>query len=216
MGGVVARAEVTAMGTEKRSPPLGERGCRVLVGLGLRSFFAWNRLVYRWRFPWRGKLRHIDHVTVPCRDLAVAEEFYIGLLGAKLVLRIDEPLLLRMGWTADDVRRNRAPNLSLTLGGGPRLELFEYPEGIPLEAPMHPHIAFMVAAADFLAWKQRLEARGVIIAGPTQPGPPGQASFYFNDPFGNHLEIVTVGFTDAMLPIGVPDRTQLNYVWMRK
>jgi len=31
------------------------------------------------------------------------------------------------------------------------------------------------------------------VAGPTRPGPPGQASFYFNDPFGNHLELVTLG-----------------------
>ena len=54
-----------------------------------------------------------------------------------------------------------------------------------------------------------------MVAGPTQAGPPGQASFYFNDPFGNHLEIVTVGFTSAVLPIGVPDRTRLNYVWQR-
>jgi catechol 2,3-dioxygenase-like lactoylglutathione lyase family enzyme len=193
--------------------PIREQSWRVLVALGVRLFFAWNRFLYRARWPWRGKLRSIDHITVPCKDLAVAEAFYVGFLGVKLVLRINEPLLLRMGWTAEAVRQNRASNLSVTFGGGPRLELFDYPEGIPHDAPMHPHIAFMVGARDFLAWKQRLEARGVIVAGPTQAGPPGQASFYFNDPFGNHLEIVTVGFTDAILPVGVPDRSKLNYVW---
>lgn len=218
----VVMTEVVASGKAAGSPArlhgalsTGERLWHVLVGFGLRLFFAWNRAVFRWRLPWRGKLRHIDHITVPCSDLAVAEEFYVGLLGARVVLRIDEPLLRRIGWTAEEVERNRAPNLSVTLGGGPRLELFDYPEGVPHDAPMHPHVAFMVAARDFLVWKQRLEACGVIVGGPTQAGPPGQASFYFNDPFGNHLEIVTVGFTGAMLPIGVPDRSQLDYAWKR-
>ncbi|HEX4194366.1 MAG TPA: VOC family protein [Stellaceae bacterium] len=200
---------------EAPAMPWIERLRRKALGIGIRFFFAWKRWSCRWRFPWRGKLRHIDHITVPCDDLAVAEEFYVGFLGAKPVLRIDRALLLRMGWSAEAIERNRAPNLSVTFGAGPRLELFDYPDGRQPEAAMHPHIAFMVAANDFLTWKRRLEGRGVIVAGPTQAGPAGQASFYFNDPFGNHLEIVTVGFTAAKLPIGVPDRSRLNYRWKR-
>ena len=131
--------------------PLPARLWRSLIGLGIRVFFAWNRFVYRARLPWGGKLRHVDHITFPCDDLAAAEEFYIGLLGAKLVLRIDQRLLMRMGWAAADIERNRAPNLSVTFGGGPRLELFDYPMGKQAEAAMHPHVALMVAARDFLA-----------------------------------------------------------------
>ena len=29
-------------------------------------------------------------------------------------------------------------------------------------------------------------------------GPPGHASIYFNDPFGNHLEITCMGYTGAV------------------
>ena len=78
---------------------------------------------------------------------------------------------------------------------------------------MHPHMAFFVGPGAFLKWKRRLEEQGVIVAGPTRPGPPGQASFYFNDPFGNHFEIITVGFVDYDLPIGVPDRSGIDYEW---
>jgi hypothetical protein len=48
-----------------------------------------------------------------------------------------------------------------------------------------------------------------------RPGPPGQASFYFNDPFGNHLDLITLGFVAHDLEPGVPDRSGLNYVWRR-
>ena len=44
----------------------------------------------------------------------------------------------------------------------------------------------------------------------------GQACFYFNDPFGNHLELVTLGFIACDLPVGVPDRSRLDYPWSRE
>ena len=39
------------------------------------------------------------------------------------------------------------------------------------------------------------------------------ASFYFNDPFGNHLELITLGFVAHDLKPGVPDRSGLDYEW---
>jgi catechol 2,3-dioxygenase-like lactoylglutathione lyase family enzyme len=189
---------------------------RKLIGVGVSSYFASMRMVYRLRLPWRGKLRRLDHITIPCHDSQIAEEFYVGLLGAQIVNRIDRKLLNRIGWRDEDIARNAAEHLSVTLGGGPRMDLFVYPPGSPSEsAPMHPHIAVAVAPGRFLAWKKRLEDCGVKVAGPTRPGPPGQASFYFNDPFGNHLEIVTLGFIASDLTVGVPDRSQLNYHWIR-
>jgi catechol 2,3-dioxygenase-like lactoylglutathione lyase family enzyme len=189
---------------------------RKLIGTGVRGYFAAMRMVYRLRFPWDGKLQSLDHITIPCHDSQIAEEFYVGLLGAQIVNRIDRRLLKRIGWREEDIARNAAEHLSVTLGGGPRLDLFVYPPGSPsASAPMHPHIAITVAPRRFLTWKKRLEDRGVSVAGPTRPGPPGQASFYFNDPFGNHLEIITLGFVARDLPVGVPDRSQLNYRWLR-
>ncbi len=86
--------------------------------------------------------------------------------------------------------------------------------GVPGEqAIMHPHMAFKVSPGQFLPWMRRLKERGVTIAGPMRSGLKGQASFYFNDPFGNHLEIITAGFADMELPVGVPDRSVLDYEW---
>jgi catechol 2,3-dioxygenase-like lactoylglutathione lyase family enzyme len=194
---------------------LPTRVARKVTGLGVRSFFAWNRFVYRVGFPWGCKLRGIDHITFPCDDLMVAEQFYVGVLGARVVLRIDKKLLTSMGWSVEDIERNRAIHLSLTIGSGPRLDLFEYPMGKQPERALHPHVAIMVAPGDLVLWKKRLVDRGVIVAGPTRAGPPGQACFYFNDPFGNHLEMVTLGFTAEELPVGMPDRSRLNYTWHR-
>jgi catechol 2,3-dioxygenase-like lactoylglutathione lyase family enzyme len=195
---------------------VGAKLQRKLIGTGIRAYFAAMRLKYRLRFPWDGKLQSLDHITVPCHDAQIAEDFYVGLLGAQIVNRIDRKLLKRIGWREEDIARNAAEHLSVTLGRGPRLDLFVYPPGSPpASAPMHPHIAFTVAPHGFLSWKKRLEDCGVSVAGPTRPGPPGQASFYFNDPFGNHLEIITLGFIESDLPVGVPDRSQLNYRWLR-
>jgi catechol 2,3-dioxygenase-like lactoylglutathione lyase family enzyme len=95
------------------------------------------------------------------------------------------------GWAGRASRSKRTVQhtSSLTLDAGSRIDLFEYPEGEPRPgAAMHPHIAFMVAPRSYLAWKRRLESEGVITTEIMRPGPPGQASSYFYDPFGNHLE----------------------------
>jgi catechol 2,3-dioxygenase-like lactoylglutathione lyase family enzyme len=190
---------------------------RKLIGLGVSCFFDAKRLGYRLRHLRGGGLGHADHVTIPCYDAEIAEAFYVGLLGMSVANRIDRKLLQRIGWRPDDIEKNAAEHLSLIIAGGPRFDLFLYPEGTPRkEAPMHPHIALTVAAHRFLWWKKYLEDNGVVVAGPTRPGPPGQASFYFNDPFGNHLEIVTLGFIASDLPVGVPDRSKLNYEWKER
>lgn len=193
-------------------PGLAGQALRKVIGTGVHAFSAWSRLAYRATPPWRGKLSYVDHVTIPCQDLGVAEEFYVGLLGARVALRLDAPRLERLGWSRQDIEENHAAHLQLTLAGGPRLDVFEYPEGVPV-APMHPHIALAVRPWHLLRWMDRLTEHGVIVAGPTRPGPLGQASFYFNDPFGNHLELVAVGFVDSVLSVGVPDRSQLDYQW---
>ena len=67
----------------------------------------------------------------------------------------------------------------------------------------HPHHAFRVSPGQMLAWKARLEAAGVLTEGPLQLGFPGQASLYFDDPDGNHLELVCHGFARP-IPIRPP------------
>ena len=117
---------------------LAERVKRKAIAAGARAYFAAAALRYRIGRPWRGKLGRIDHVTLGVTDLAAAEAFYVGLLGARVAMRIDRALLTRMGWSAAEIERNRAIHLSLTFGTGPRLDLFEYPSAIPPEAALHP------------------------------------------------------------------------------
>ena len=57
----------------------------------------------------------------------------------------------------------------------------------------HPHFAFHVSSGDLGKWQRRLTAVGIPFDGPLQLGPPWQASLYFNDPFGNHLELTCMG-----------------------
>lgn len=156
----------------------------------------------------------LDHITVACSDLRTAEDFYVGLLGAHIVNRVDIPRLTELGWSPERIRRNRPAHLGIQIGAGPRLDLFDYPEGVvSARASMHPHIAIAVSPEAFIPWQLRLRASGVPLAGPSRLGRPGQASFYFNDPFGNHLEILTDGIDTTDLPVGVPNREQLTYAW---
>ncbi|WP_437577747.1 VOC family protein [Sorangium sp. So ce887] len=190
--------------------PLSALVQRKAIGVGMRLFFAWSHLAYRLRPPWSGKLSAVDHLTLPCADLGVAERFYVGLLGARVMMRVDVPFLARMGRPADEIARG--VHLTVVFAGGPRLDLFESPIGQPPRNADHPHCAFRVAPGRLLAWKERLNDAGVPTYGPTQLGPPGQASLYFNDPFGNRLELVTLGFTGE-IPIGAPDVSALEYTW---
>jgi catechol 2,3-dioxygenase-like lactoylglutathione lyase family enzyme len=54
------------------------------------------------------------------------------------------------------------------------------------------HVAFGVAADELAGWRSRLVAAGVIIEEDAE-WPRGGRSFYFRDPSGNLLEIVTPG-----------------------
>jgi catechol 2,3-dioxygenase-like lactoylglutathione lyase family enzyme len=178
------------------------------MALGMGLFNTWARLRHRLRFGLR--VRHLDHITIPCRDLAVAEAFYVGVLGARVMLRVNEDFLRRMGREKDAA--TGAVHTSVVFDGGSRVDLFVQPDGVPPASAGHPHYAFHVSPRAMLKWKARLNARGVPTFGPTRLGPPSQASLYFNDPFGNHLELVTVGFMQD-IPVGPPEMTALAYEW---
>lgn len=176
----------------------------------LRS--VWIRLLRTLRQLGQPRVGVLDHVTIPVRDLKVAREFYCEVLGAAYAMTIDDETFKRFG-------RPPAPNggegwhhVSVYLGGVTRLDLFLQSTGQPDPRSGHPHIAFRVPPRDLLKWKARLEAHGVPTEGPLQLGPPGQASLYFNDPFGNHLELECMGFTKP-IPIRPPVMTEL--VWKR-
>ena len=50
----------------------------------------------------------------------------------------------------------------------------------------------------------------VLVDGPRRLGPPGHASVYFSDPFGNTLELVTTGYQGSVVE-GPPDVSVLGW-----
>jgi catechol 2,3-dioxygenase-like lactoylglutathione lyase family enzyme len=151
-------------------------------------------------------IKAIDHVTVPIRDLDVAQHFYCDVLGARLLERFDAALFLRYrpGRECELDGPNSPLHLSIELGSGPRLDLFLQQDGQPAIPRANPHIAFEVEGEDLDPAMAYLESAGVAVAGPTRLGPPGQASVYFFDPFGNKLELMTNAYPRE-IPIGPPD-----------
>ena len=63
-------------------------------------------------------------------------------------------------------------------GGGVRHDLFLQDNGQPAANAGHPRFAFRGTPRSLRPWQRVLEAHDGHL------GPPGQASLYFNDPFG--------------------------------
>lgn len=140
------------------------------------------------------------HVTVPVHDLAIAETFYVALLGAAPVRRFDRETFLHLRPDrATEVDADNSPlHLDVKFGSAPELHLFlQRNRDKPVPAP-HPHLALHVQPEQLDTFVERLRAAGVPLDGPRRLGPPGHASVYFADPFGNTLELVTMGYTGAV------------------
>jgi len=146
----------------------------------------------------RPQVGAIDHVTIPVCDLVLAQRFYCEVLGADYFMRVDDETFSRYGRPPAAHNGEGSHHISVLLGGKTRVDLFLQHCGQPPVAAGHPHLAFHVPPRQLLNWKTRLEAHGVPTEGPLQLGPPGQASLYFNDPFGNHLELTCLGYSKAV------------------
>jgi catechol 2,3-dioxygenase-like lactoylglutathione lyase family enzyme len=146
----------------------------------------------------RPRLRGPEHLTIPVKDLAVARRFYCDVLGGALMMTIDDEALKRFGRPPAPNGGEGSHHLSVYLGGATRVDLFLQQAGQCPPTLGHPHYAFGVPARDLLKWRRRLETEGVKMDGPLRLGPPGHASIYFDDPFGNHLEITCMGFSGAV------------------
>jgi catechol 2,3-dioxygenase-like lactoylglutathione lyase family enzyme len=149
----------------------------------------------------------IHHLTLPVYDLAVAEAFYVDLLGATLVRRFDRETLLRFrpDRAAEADAANSPLHVAVKFGAAPELHLFVQRGRAKPAPPPHPHLALRVAADQLDAFVERLRGAKVPLDGPRRLGPPGHASVYFADPFGNTLELVVpAGYAGAVRD-GVPE-----------
>jgi len=169
-----------------------------LIGMGFKAGILWMRL-RRWLLALgRPRLRGVEHLTIPVKDLAVARQFYCDVLGGTLFMTIDDAALEKYGRPPAPNGGEGSHHHSVYLGGATRVDLFLQQAGQAPPMLGHPHYAFGVPARDLLKWQGRLAAAGVKMDGPLRLGPPGHASIYFDDPFGNHLEITCLGFSGAV------------------
>jgi len=158
----------------------------------------------------RPRIGALDHVTIPVRDLGKARQFYCEVLGAAYAMTVDDETFRRYGRPPAKDGGDGSHHISVYLGGATRIDLFLQRSGQPAPTAGHPHFAFHVPPRHLLKWKALLETHGVPTEGPLQLGPPGQASLYFNDPFGNHLELVCLGFSK---PIPVRPPVMADIAW---
>lgn len=181
-----------------------------LIAFGFGAWTWWVRTRRVLANLGRPRLRSLDHITLPVTDLAAAERFYCDVLGAVHLMTIDAEALQRFGRPPADNDGEGTYHVSLYLGGTTRIDLFLQQSGQAPSTQGHPHIAFRIPPRQMLGWKQRLEARGVPTEGPLRLGFPGQASLYFDDPSGNHLEVTCDGYVPE-IPIRVPDLRGLRW-----
>jgi len=121
------------------------------------------------------RLVRLDHFALYVSDLAAAERFYTEVLRMRLVSRLGEMTLVECGGM--NMGLVRRPDLA------PR-------DSSVIDDPLgRAHHAFMVEAEQLAAAKLSLEQAGAPTHGPVDWG--DHECFYFLDPDGNLLEIVT-------------------------
>ena len=174
-----------------------------LIGWTFEVRSWWTRKSQRLASPGRLRLGAFDHVTIPVMDLALAREFYCEVLGATHFMTVDDETFRRFGRPPAPNGGQGAHHISLLVGGTVRLDLFLQDSGQPAVDAGHPHFAFRGSPRTLRKWRRLFETKGIPFDGPLQLGPPGQASLYFDDPFGNHLEITCFGY-DEVIPIRPP------------
>ena len=141
-------------------------------------------------------LQRIHHVAYRCRDAKETVEWYRKHLQMDFVLAIAE----------DQVPSTGAPDpymhVFLDAGQGNVLAFFELPNAPAMGRDTHTpdwvqHIAFKVdSLATLEAAKQRLEAAGIAVVGPTEH--TIFKSIYFFDPSGHRLELAVDTATPDM------------------
>ena len=142
-------------------------------------------------------IKKVHHVAYRCIDAKQTVEWYQKHLDMKFVLAIAE----------DEAPSTKAPDpymhVFLDAGQGNILAFFELPSQAPMDRDRNTpvwvqHLALEVDSVEtLLAAKQRLEAGGVEVLGPTDH--TIFKSIYFFDPNGHRLELAANTGTPAMM-----------------
>jgi catechol 2,3-dioxygenase-like lactoylglutathione lyase family enzyme len=130
------------------------------------------------------RIEGLLETSLYARDLGTTAAFYRDLFGFKAL--VDSPRLVALDVAARHV-------LLVFQSGSTEDDVVEARGTIPgHDGRGRLHLALSVAAADLEAWRARLGARGIDIAGEYR-WPRGGTSLYFRDPDGALVELATPG-----------------------
>jgi len=138
--------------------------------------------------------RGVHHLALTTEDMKMTADFYVDVLGMKLVHAMRVPPGLGTG----PGNRGNPPYENLRhyffdMGNDSLLAFFEIPRGAEPAANRNAiggmqHVAFTVTETRFEDIRQRLERHGVAHSG-VIPQLPGLLGIYFYDPNGLRLEV---------------------------
>jgi len=145
------------------------------------------------------RIQALNHTTIPVRDRYKAASFYVAVLGGEMHHE-SAPDRVKKGLS-------RSLQVGLRLCEGLEVDLFEQDYGQPNWDQSHPHIALEVPGSALDGWVAHLKNWRVPFVGPmTRPG-TRHAEIYFNDPDGNHLELICMDYPKhGELPSGPYDK----------
>jgi catechol 2,3-dioxygenase-like lactoylglutathione lyase family enzyme len=147
-------------------------------------------------------LRGIHHLALNTDDLRMTLDFYVRILGMPLVHGLRTPPRAASPDPTHGHGMGVPPypeiaHFFLDMGGDSLLAFFEYPKGVAAKVDRDAigamqHVSFACGPTRYREILERLKAHGVkIVAGPLITLPPAIHSFYFFDPNGIRLEIVS-------------------------
>lgn len=144
-------------------------------------------------------LRGIHHLALVTDDMRMTLDFYVRVLGMPIVHGLRTASRPPGAGPAHGVGappHSSIPHYFLDMGGDSLLAFFEYPRGIAKAdrdaIGAMQHVSFVCGPKRYREMLERLKANGVAInAGPLLTIPPAIHSFYFFDPNGVRLEIVS-------------------------
>ena len=152
--------------------------------------------------PGKPFLRGIHHLALNTDDLRMTLDFYVRVIGMPLVHGLRTPPRPVNADPTHGHGQGTPPypeiaHFFLDMGGDSLLAFFEYPKGVAPKADRDAigamqHVSFVCGPKRYREILERLKANGVkIVAGPLVTIPPAIHSFYFFDPNGIRLEIVS-------------------------
>jgi catechol 2,3-dioxygenase-like lactoylglutathione lyase family enzyme len=147
-------------------------------------------------------LRGIHHLALNTDDLRKTLDFYVHVLGMPLVHGLRTPPRPPNADPTHGHGQGTPPypeiaHFFLDMGGDSLLAFFEYPKGVAKAVDRDAigamqHVSFVCGPKRYRMILDQLKANGVkIVAGPLVTIPPAIHSFYFFDPNGIRLEIVS-------------------------